>query len=873
MKKSFASLIALFALVGCVDRSETRDETPGVDAGDVGSESDLGLDAASDLGDPGDVGVDPFDPGLARTPRQPGVGPDGADDVSVQLDSAARAGRYESPGFSGIWAHCRPRDFKLYNGRIEVCVQNETSNRLEMFTGGMIMDIRQIGDERDDVLDMLKPRVGFNVHFTEKVEVIRDGTDGGPAVIRTTGRDTPVAYLVGIVGDLLRPADLRIETEYRLFPDADEVEIVTWVSNPKEFADAPVLGDWFAPGDRAQRFRGGLGLVRQDGRSFPWIATIADGPNVGYLPDRPTTIDELPFSAANPWLLVNLGNESIDPGGEVAYRRWLSVGNGTLDDVARSIRARTGEVEESVTVRVVDSEGDPQPGLMVEIFDGDTAGVIGVSAPSAEYTFRIEAPLDAAPHEVAATLTDGVEVEIPTRGTLSLTTTEAGAPVTALAKIIGDARGEFFSVAGAGSIDLAPGDYTIVVSRGMEYEVLETDVQIVAGQTEALDIELVRVIETTGWIAADFHQHMEPSSDSDVAVRQRVIDNVAEGVEFVAATDHDIVTDLQPYIDELGLQDELSTMPGSEISPTAAHIGIYPLRHDRNERGDNSVMLATIEEQTVVNKTIPDVIAAARARSTDPIVQLNHPRGGTSLFETVRYDSSMHPDSVDHEDWSTDFDVIEIVNRSSSSCAIMGDWSTFLNTGFRITGLGNSDSHRVIGGDAAGVPRNYLVSNSTPGQISDQEVVDALRTQRVTVGAHAFIRFSDGKLPGDRVATTPDTPVEFGVEVQTPSWSQATRLHVIVNGSIVESLDASPAGTFDFDTTVARNFDRDSWVVFLALGPAPATQADYGGVTLAFTNPVFVDVDADADGDGDDFEPPGLQPIELGALNESGWCD
>lgn len=881
MKNFSLTLLIALLFAGCGNDEQTT--PPLQDAGsDLADSSDLDVVDASDTG--ADAGVDPFAPGLSRSPTQQGVSPDGATNIDAELADEARVGRYETPPFTGLWAHCRPGDFKLYNDLIEVCVQAETSNRLEVFTGGMIVDVKKIGDDREDVFDMFKPLIGFSVQFAEKVEVVRDGTDGGPAVIRVTGFDTPVAYLVGIVGDLLNPEDLQLETEYRLWPGSTEVEVVTWVKNDKEFADSPKLGDWFAPGDRSLRFRQGRGLKTQSALPFDWFSTFSDGPNVGYLAERETSIQDLPFSAANPWLLVDLGNEQIEPGGEAVYRRWLSIGDGTLNDAIKPILKRLDQSTDDLELSIVDTAGDAQTGLVVEILDGDDAvaadvtdsnGAVRVAAPAGMYTLRVQAPLDADPYEIDAELSDGASVEIPTLGRLELSADEDGSPVTALAKVIGEsARGEFFVVEGNGAIDLAPGQYTVVVSRGMEYDLEEFQVEITASQTSVESVTLERVVDTAGWIAADFHQHMEPSSDSDVSVRNRVLDNVAEGVEFVTSTDHDVLTDLQPWIDELGLQNAISTMPGTEISPTAAHVGIYPLPYDPTVRANGAVMLATRDDDgTVTKRSIPDVIAIARQKSTNPLIQLNHPRGGTSLFETARYEPTMDPASVQHEDWSTDFDTIEIVNRVSSSCAIMADWSTFLNTGYRLTGLGNSDSHRVVGGDPAGVPRNYLVSDSEPGAITDDEVVEALRNQRVTVASHAFIQFSDGKMPGDLIETSPSTQVDFGIQVQTPSWSDATRLHVIANGGVIDSLDANPQGGFDFDTTYSASFDSDTWVVFVAIGPRPNTASDYGGVTLAFTNPIYVDVDGDTDNDQNAFEAPGILPVDLAAINESGWCD
>jgi hypothetical protein len=865
--------ICALALIGaCSD-----DSTP-VDRPDV---SDVAVDTRQDTGDGADVAdadldgsvvVDPNNPGLFLTPVQDGVSPDGVD-VSTLEAAGARVGKIVgATGFTGLWAHCREGDFRLYNEKIEVCVQSETTNRIEMFTGGIVVDARVRGSVEEEVFDLLAPRNGFNVQFAEEVRVVRDGTDGGPAVIRVTGRDTPVAYLLGAVGGRLFKAEgLGFVTEYRLWPQSSEVEIVSWLENQTSVQRNVKAGDFIAVGERADIFRDQYGL-EPTSQTYGWIATVAKGSNIGWYGEAEMGVDEIPISD-NPYVLTKLENVALAPGANFAWRRWLVVGDGTLGSVVSSIHERR-ETAAGVArrVTVVDTQGAPQPGRRVlvssesgeqQFYFGVTDGLGQLMASwpdAAVITVEPEPGFEPTVLGVDSEVSD-VEVEVPRSAILSATLTENGVSVPGLVRVRSEGLNEeFFAVPGR-QLRLAPGPYQIQVSRGLEYDLIEQEI-VVPEEGLELALALTRSVETEGWISADFHQHMEPSTDSAISVRDRILDNVCEGVEFVVPTDHDVVSQLQPWIDELGFSGRINTFPGEEVSPLDGHVNVYPMEFDADERGNGGIPLAYMDAEEIKIRSIPDVFAAARALPTEPVVQLNHPRGGTSFFDSTDFDPNVDdPRNYSHAIWSTDFDTLEVINTFWATCATFADLSQFLNVGLKKTGLGNSDSHDLRG-NPAGVPRNYLAIDAAAGQVSGVSVRDALKAGRVTVGANAFIDFTDSMLPGDTVTGAVQT---FRVRVQTPSYSEATRLHVVVNGKVVQSLDRTGANGHDFDETLELAFEDDSWVIFFAVGPR-GTAWEYGDTTLAFTNAVFVDVD------GDGWQAPGMQSLELQALNETGFC-
>lgn len=262
---------------------------------------------------------------------------------------------------------------------------------------------------------------------------------------------------------------------------------------------------------------------------------------------------------------------------------------------------------------------------------------------------------------------------------------------------------------------------------------------------------------------------------------------------------------------------------------------------------------------------MPEIIEIARGWETDPVVQMNHPRNNSGMLNHVRFDPELGPDEVTHDDFTIDIDAIEVINRYGHICMVLADWSGLLNYGKRITGLGNSDSHS--GNGEAGVPRNYMRTERGPGEIDADTARAALRSQRVSVGSHAFIDFGDGTVPGDEVQVE-DGSATFHVRVQTGDWAHVETLFVIVNGSVVETIErtAEPGARFDFDEVIEVSVDEDSWVIFWADGPEPTAPIPNRKKLVAFTNPVYL-----LTGDGP-WEAPGVRPLELEAI-DTGYCD
>jgi len=195
---------------------------------------------------------------------------------------------------------------------------------------------------------------------------------------------------------------------------------------------------------------------------------------------------------------------------------------------------------------------------------------------------------------------------------------------------------------GQGTVEMEPGAYQVLVSRGLEYSLFDIPrLDLEAGKDAIVQAQIRREVDTSGWIAGDFHLHAAPSMDAGLPVSNRIVALAAEGVEYAASSDHDIVTDYEPWIRVLGLQKWLKTVPGTEVSTLElGHFNAFPVEHDPALVPDHGALDWVTQDSSAEADVTPsqvcippgDLFAAMRAMKGDgmpnPLVQLNHPADG-----------------------------------------------------------------------------------------------------------------------------------------------------------------------------------------------------------------------------------------------------
>ncbi len=431
------------------------------------------------------------------------------------------------------------------------------------------------------------------------------------------------------------------------------------------------------------------------------------------------------------------------PGHAIRFTRYLAVGEGDVASAAGVLMEQVrgepvGRVEGHVidgrhgegvsgawvlALRDPDPDADELPGEdalagPVSQFETDMArdssfdGSFGGLLRPGDYLLQAIGPGNARSEMVRVTVTDGDTVEallvLPETGRVQYDVVDlrgehipckltlygrdgAGRPDSVLGQgyLPGDISYVEFTADGSGEIEVMPGTYDVVVSRGPEYDLDRLVVMVSAGATSALTAEIARVVDTTGWVSGDFHLHMANSPDAGLSHEERITTCMAEGLEYAVASDHDYNTDLRPTIEAMGATEYIKSSVGNELTTIEmGHFNGWPMAFDPSAPEDGVVDWQVPsdrgepvpEERPDLDVMIPqDIYDALRAGGRYgedlTVVQNNHPRDGLlgNFYQygidittgepsgELNFLELFHP-RINADHFSYDFDAIEATN-------------------------------------------------------------------------------------------------------------------------------------------------------------------------------------------------------------------
>jgi hypothetical protein len=110
---------------------------------------------------------------------------------------------------------------------------------------------------------------------------------------------------------------------------------------------------------------------------------------------------------------------------------------------------------------------------------------------------------------------------------------------------------------GLGTEPVLPGTYSWTVSRGFAYSISTGTVQVLEGSPPAaLETTIQKVVDTSGWMDIDFHNHSQRSVDCEADTELKVRDFLAEGLDSIVATEHDNIFNYASEIENLGVKNQ-----------------------------------------------------------------------------------------------------------------------------------------------------------------------------------------------------------------------------------------------------------------------------------------------------------------------------
>ena len=228
-----------------------------------------------------------------------------------------------------------------------------------------------------------------------------------------------------------------------------------------------------------------------------------------------------------------------------------------------------------------------------------------------------------------------------------------------------------FAMDGKFDVPVQAGRYQIVVSHGIEYSVHDTKVALSEGQEHIIQAALQHEVDTTGWATGDFHLHAQPSFDSGMPLDTRVKTIAAEGVDYVASTDHDVLSDYLPFVRNLGIEQWLKTVVGSEV--TTLEIGHYigfPLQYKQLDQPSHG----SVDWYCLPSDQVLDAILARsgfESKSDRPTTIIAHPRdgflgwayqAGFNAYSLTRVASMLESDNMSLRTVACDHDAMEVFN-------------------------------------------------------------------------------------------------------------------------------------------------------------------------------------------------------------------
>lgn len=460
----------------------------------------------------------------------------------------------------------------------------------------------------------------------------------------------------------------------------------------------------------------------------------------------------------------------------------------------------------------------------------------GVSAPTSEPTLSLVPP-----------------------GRLAVTVDDGGPALARLCFLAGDPVPEderlypgrpsgcsalLYLVDGQAEIVVEPGEYTLMVHRGVRHEVDTQDVVVVSGELTSVSTSVPLAWDLPGLIIGDPHNHASPSGDGSVPMAERLLTVAANGIDVHFGTDHDHVADYRPLLAPIGLDGVLTSVVADEVSPVLrGHFNAWPATLDPTAANGG----APRWWQGYVDTE--EIFGWMRDLVGDGVISANHPVGSSGMFSFADYDWEEgeigSPDA-----WSADFDAMEVLNS--------GDWAENLppyldlvRRGHPVTALGVSDSHGPTSGHIGLSHTFFLVDEadvSSPEAVT-AALVDAVRRRATAV---SFGPYVDVRVNGNLAAgTTIAAGSNLDVVVYAPSWIPVETVTLWQDGEVVSSAPCVGAAPTPCEANFPLNPENDaSYVVIASSSSTPMTGPHAGQLAWGLAGAVFVDTA------GDGWTPP-----------------
>lgn len=601
----------------------------------------------------------------------------------------------------------------------------------------------------------------------------------------------------------------------------------------------------------------------------------------------------------------------VPAGGQASLTRQLIPAADTLH-AAATARELLGESLSEVSLTITDGNG-AVANAYVEVLQGDELfgktkaddeGRLSCRLPAGEYEFVVTEQALAELKVQAVVLGSATELEFkfagPAPGVVEVKIVdEAGDGLPCKIAFRGQGvkdpnfgpdsaihgvRNLWYTADGRCRVKVKPGEYELIISRGPEYDAVIKAIEVRTGETTTVAETLVRSVDTSGWISSELHSHSSPSGDNTSHQRGRVLNLLAEQIDFIPCTEHQRISTYVPHLEHFDAVDRVLTCTGMELTGSPLpinHQNVFPLVEHRHTQDGGGPQVHADPVAQIARVAMWDA-------NSDKVVQINHPNiaqmVGDADLDNVPdggFREMFHyADVIEVHPPEMIFDELQVNEKGwGGRGTVILNWMQLLNLGYRVPGVVNTDAHWNFHG--SGWLRNYIRSSTDePAEADLMEICHALEHGQVVMTNGPFMEVEATAAgtkvgPGEDLVAS-DGVVALHVSVQCPNWLDVNRVQVFVNGRPAEQWNYTrrdqPAmfadGAKKFDQSMRLSLDEDAHVIVATCGEGLQLGHVYGPdfgkvMPVAVSNPIFVDVD------GGSFQPNGDMlgkplPIEPG---------
>ncbi len=819
-------------------------------------------------------------------------------------------------------------DFLLMNEKAAYIISHPGNDNAYYLYGGILIDAiavkdcKQVAKEDFEEYGIVVGKLNtadfsasiLRMFRGDKIEIVNDGSDGKPAIVRVTGSDDTfwlvedelikMALSDGKEKKMSAPLGIEIVVDYILPPDSPVLNIKITFKNKTEEKKSFINGFAVFFGDSTPVRYFASSILEVGGFSIdqgiPWIYA-SDGEKsyaIGWKNANMSTIDVIGVSGvvdSNQLISPIELNPAGSDGDQKTVITYFTVGGGGSSSATKELlRFNPTPIPDvsydllDISGKVVDHTGNGMSNIKVDLMakspkrgfmpldnfftneKGEFSGKAAIFSDP-QYQYQVKVDLLGYP-EIQSVVVDkdhlkDIQISVPQTGFLKFDIKDDLMRNTAAKLSFYDMSSNLVRIVYTGSgsetIKVAPGDYKLIISKGYEFQYVEEDIRIEASKTTEVNVVLNRVVDTKGYLSTDTHVHASPSPDNTISIKDRIITVAAEGLDVSITTDHEFLNGWQVGIDEANLNDFLINYPGEEVTAgLPEHHNIYPVEPDYSINARGRYVKWFGHDIAEIHKMMRDRGA--------PIIQINHP---WEYMKNIAFDNEKCTPTLsdpaklgfksDAKLWDWDFDVWEMMNGAQNPFnaenggrGTFDNFMSFINHGYLKTAVGASDAHNW---DLPGTPKIFFVSDTDdPVKSQKDKFISAIKGGKVVIstGAFAEILINDSATAGDLI-TDNDKEVDLKLKIQALPEIDVTHFVVFVNCDSVANIKTTdPDAVIKYNDTIKINLEKDSSIVVAGFGkkrlPSGLAQFNPNNVPRFFINPVYVDVD----GNGK-FDPPG----------------